>query len=70
MSMCKLEMEAPLTNGYLNVDVTLSDDEARSPLWITSFYGHGEVIERLIASGRDLGDLDKRGRYDGGEYTP
>ena len=43
------------------VDVTL-DDDGRTPLWWASRYGHHEVIESLIASGRDLGDIkNKRG---------
>ena len=54
------------------VDVTLDDNSERSPLWQASFKGKHEVIEWLIASGRDLGDVkNKKGRNwrDGKYYT-
>jgi len=45
------------------VDVTLDDDMGCTPLWWPSRNGHHEVIERLIASGRDLGDIkNKKGK--------
>jgi len=37
------------------VDVTLCDHEGHTPLWWASWKGKQEVIEWLIASGRDLG---------------
>ena len=45
------------------VDVTQSDHNECTPLWWTSFYGNLEVLEWLIASGRDLGDLNKKGKF-------
>ena len=42
------------------VDVTLDDDRGRTPLWYASYYGKHEVIEWLIASGRDLGDIENK----------
>ena len=48
------------------VDLTLSDNSGRTPLWWASFNGHDEVIEWLIASGRDLGDVkNKKGKWNG-----
>ena len=52
------------------VDITLADESKRTPLWWASLYGRNEVIEWLIASGRDLGDLNQKGDWqDGQEYT-
>jgi len=53
------------------VDITLGDNNGCTPLWWASFMGHHEVIECLIASGRDLGDIkNKKGKYDDGkDYT-
>jgi len=53
------------------VDVTLDDDDGRTPLWNASCRGHIKVIECLIASGRDLADVkNKRGKWaDGQDYT-
>jgi len=54
------------------VDVTLEDSRECTPLWWTTCYGHHEVIEWLIASGRDLGDFrNQKGNYlgDGKDYT-
>ena len=45
------------------VDVTLPNYNQCTPLWRASYYGRREVIEWLIASGRDLGDLDKKGKW-------
>ena len=39
------------------VDVTLDDNDRCTPLWCASCKGHHDVIEWLIASGRDLGDV-------------
>jgi len=52
------------------VDVTLEDDDGRTPLWWASFYGKHEEIEWLIASGRDLGDIERKvGWWYGKVYT-
>ena len=58
--------EGPVSVGQLlqrdlRVDVTLDDNDGRTPLWWASYSGKHEVIERLIASGRDLGDIGKKG---------
>ena len=45
------------------VDVTLDDNSERSPLWQASLKGKHEVIEWLIASGRDLGDVKNKKGY-------
>ena len=45
------------------VDVTLYDFNTRTPLWYASYERKHEVIEWLIASGRDLGDIkNKKGK--------
>ena len=52
------------------VDVILDDDNGCTPLWWASFCGHYEVIEGLISSGRDLGDImNKKGLGGGKDYT-
>jgi len=53
------------------VDVTLADNNGCTPLWRTSRRGESEVIEWLIASGRDLGNLNQKAiRWeDRKEYT-
>ena len=53
------------------VDVTLDDKNRRTPLWMASCYGHCTVVEWLIASGRDLGDIyNKEGKhYDDSRYN-
>ena len=54
------------------VDVTLDDTDGCTPLWLAVRNGYHEVIEWLMASGRDLGDIkSKKGRHwgDGREYT-
>jgi len=53
------------------VDVTLDDNTGRTPLWWASLYESHKVIEWLIASGRDLGDIEnKKGNFwDGIDYT-
>jgi len=54
---------------YYRVDVTLEDNHGRTPLWSASCYGKHEVIESLIASGRDLGDVkNKTGKNWDGKY--
>ena len=44
------------------VDATLMTNNDTTPLWDSSFYGELEVVEWLIASGRDLGDLNQKGK--------
>ena len=53
------------------VDITLEDNDGCTPLWNASCNGYYEVIEWLIASGRDLGNIkNKIGKYgDGKDYT-
>ena len=55
------------------VDVTLDDNSGCTPpLWYAFRWGRHEVIECLIASARDLGDImNKKGTYswDGKYYT-
>jgi len=47
------------------VDVTLDDNMGRTPLWHASSEGNLEVIEWLIASGEDLGDIGHaKGNWD------
>ena len=43
-----------------SVDVTLDNNDRRTPLWSASYYGQHEVIEWLIANGRDLGDFKNK----------
>ena len=42
------------------VDVTLTDFTGHTPLWWASGYGGIELVEWLLASGRDLGDLNTK----------
>jgi len=49
------------------VDVAFTDLDGCTPLWYAARYGHLEVAERLMASGRDFGDLNKKGLW-GSEY--
>ena len=54
------------------VNITLADRDGCTPLWWASWKGHHEVIEWLIASGRDLGEVkNKKGtdRDNCNEYT-
>ena len=43
------------------VDVILEDGNGFTPLWWAAQNGMKEVIEWLVASGRDLGDVNKKG---------
>ena len=52
------------------VDATLADSWNRTPVSHAAYAGHLRVIEWLITSGRDLGDLNKKGLRDGLETTP
>jgi len=47
----------------------MADDNGCTPLFWASRWGYFEVIEWLIASGRDLGDLNKKGKERGKNYT-
>jgi len=54
------------------VDITLGDCNGCTALWWAAFFGRLGVIEWLMASGRDLGDLNKNIKYwgdDGKEYS-
>jgi len=55
----------------LRVDVTLDDDCGCTPLWHASCNERYEIIEWLIASGKDLGDIqNKKGRvWDGRRWN-
>ena len=44
------------------VDITLADDMGHTPLWWASCRGYLEIIEWLIASGRNLGDVGSGSR--------
>jgi len=39
------------------VNVALENHNGCTPLWFASYYGQHEIVEWLIASGRDLGDI-------------
>ena len=53
------------------VDVILDDKDEHTPLWWASIYGRYEVAEWLIASGRRLGGITKKGKMnDGQRLTP
>jgi len=52
------------------VDITLDDNFGGTPLWHASRNECPEVIEWLIASGRDLGDVkNRRAKWYGKDYT-
>ena len=44
------------------VHVTLADRDGCTPLWHAAYYGRLEVIEWIIASGRNLGNLSRKGK--------
>jgi len=48
------------------VDAALTDNEGNTSFWWRSRYGHCEVVERLIATGRDIG-VSKVGRLWGSD---
>jgi len=54
---------AELLSKDPRVDATLPDEEGCTPLWWASCNGHHEVIEWLIASGKDLGDMNRKGHF-------
>jgi len=52
------------------VDIVLRDKYGDTPLWWASWNGHHEVVESLIASGRDLRNINKmKGKHRGREST-
>ena len=55
VSVVRMLLEDP------RVDITFADENNCTPLWWAAAHAYHEVIEWLIASGRDLGDLDKEG---------
>jgi len=66
--------QLPVVRLLLNdprVDITLTDHEGHTPLWRALLHGLHGVIEWLIASGRDLRDLGRKGRNqeDGHDYS-
>ena len=63
MSIVQLLLKDP------RVDVTLDDEYGCTPLWWASRSGYREVIEWLIASGRDLGDFENKKGRDDDDYT-
>jgi len=51
------------------VDIILEENNGCTLLWWVSCWGRREVVECLIASGRDLGDIEnKRGGHWNGEW--
>ena len=51
------------------VDISLADEGNRTPLWWASWKGQYLVVEWLMASGRDLGDLNLKGTWFGQKRT-
>ena len=52
------------------VDITLEDNKGRTPLWSAAHNRCCEVVGWLIASGRDLGDVEnKKGKWGNQDYT-
>ena len=51
------------------VNMTVGDHEGATPLWKATYFGRLEVLKWLMASGRDLGDLGRKGRYFTHSYT-
>ena len=50
------------------VDINMPDNRGCTPLWQASIINFDFEIMLMIASGREI-DLDKKGKYDGKEYT-
>jgi hypothetical protein len=52
------------------VNVTMTDHKQRTPLWLASCGGYDGVVELLMASGRDLGDIkNTKAAWGGKDYT-
>ena len=60
---------AGLLLGDPRVEITLEDGLGCTPLWYASANGKTKVMKWLMASGRDLGDLNQTGNYHGVQYT-
>ena len=52
------------------VDILLPDDAGCSPLWKASYFCRQEVVRWLIASGRDLGNLQLARKYSNFKVRP
>ena len=50
------------------VDIKLADVGGRTPLMWVSCYGYEELAEKIMASGKDLGDLEKTGKWNGKKF--
>ena len=51
------------------IHTALEDQNGGTPLWYAACFGRREVIMGLIASGRDLGDVEnKKGKHSDREY--
>jgi len=53
----------------VRVNVKLADMDGCTPLWHAAYGESVEVVEWLIAARNDLGDLSKKGKDGGEEYT-
>jgi len=51
------------------VDVTIVCNQHCTPLWWASWEGTREVLQWLIASGKDLGAINQKGQWIGREFT-
>ena len=52
------------------VNVTVANDDGCTPLWHASYMGRHEVVEWLVASGKDLGDINQtKGKWRSQEYS-
>ena len=53
------------------VDINMVDNNGRTPLWRASYVGYVRVIKWMIASGREITNLDRKGKIwiDDEEYT-
>ena len=52
------------------VDTTLMAENGGTALWIAAQKGHCDVIKWILASGRELGELEAKGKAKNGIYTP
>ena len=49
--------------------MTLGDNDGQTPFWRAAFWGYVAVVKCLIMSGRDLGDVDHKSRFEGREAS-
>ena len=77
MSICHQRWTHPLLIGCLfgkysvvhlllqdpRVDAALADNEGRTPLWQAACSQDTRIVEWLIASGKDLGDVNTRVKF-------